>query len=83
MPDRMTPKGPDASDLPAELDPDRFEPEEADRRLSDLATLDGILADSQLTEDDVEVLDAVLKEGLRERHVEWKTGRAKRGMDKL
>lgn len=66
-----------------ELDPDRFEPGEAKQRKEDLATLDGILADSELTEDDVAVLDAVLKEGIREHHVELKTGEPKRGMDSL
>lgn len=85
MPDAMgdeEAEAPDAAD-PAELDPDRFDDDEARRRRDDLATLDDLLADSALTEDDIEVLDAVVKEGLRELHVELKTGQEKRGMDRI
>lgn len=80
FPRMMAPSG--AEDVP-EFDPDRFDDEEADRRVRDLRRLDGILAGSELTEDDIEMLDAILKEGIRERHVELATGQAKRGMDKI
>lgn len=69
-------------DLP-EHDPDRFDPEEEQRRWEDLRRLDAILGDSELTEEDVELLDAIVKEGVREHHVEARTGEAKRGMDKI
>lgn len=70
------------SDFP-ELSRDRFDEDDYEQRRDDLETLEGILADSQLTEDDVEVMDAVVKEGIREHHVELKTGEAKRGMDEI
>lgn len=85
MPDAMgddAEEAPDPAD-PLELDPDRFDADEAQRRRDDLARLDDLLADSALTEDDIEVLDAVVKEGLRELHVELKTGQKKRGMDRI
>lgn len=66
-----------------ELDPDRFDEDEVRRRRDDLATLDRMLDASQLTEDDIAALDAIVKEGIREAHVEKKTGETKRGMDEI
>lgn len=66
-----------------ELDPDRFGEEEVRRRRRDLADLDELLGASQLTEEDIEALDAIVKEGIREAHVELKTGETKRGMDEI
>lgn len=66
-----------------ELDPDRFDEEEVRRRRQDLAELDDLLAESRLTEEDISALDAIVKEGIREAHVEKKTGETKRGMDEI
>lgn len=66
-----------------ELDPDRFDEEEVRRRRQDLAELDDLLGASRLTEEDITALDAIVKEGIREAHVELKTGETKRGMDEI
>lgn len=66
-----------------ELDPDRFDEQELDRRRADLDELDDLLGASELTEEDIEALDAIVKEGIREAHVEKRTGETKRGMDEI